>query len=226
VKAASMSTTSTKATRRVSRVEPTWEVPYLFPMQGCWSEEDYLELETNHLVEFSDGTLEVLPMPTTSHQLLVLFLSGLLHEFVSTQDLGTALFAPLRIRLWRGKIREPDILFLLHEHADHMGENFWTGADLVMEVVSGDKRDRERDLDIKRREYARAGIMEYWIVDPKEEQITVLHLAGKRYIVHGEFAPGSVASSILLPGFSVDVRKAFGQGKRPASGKGARKRRS
>jgi Uma2 family endonuclease len=196
--------------------EPTWEIAYLFPNQGNWSEEDYLALNGNSLVEFSDGFLEVLPMPTTSHQLLVLHLYGLLLAFTSAGGLGTVVVAPLRVRLWRGKFREPDVVFMRAEHADRIGEEFWKGADLVMQVVSHDEEDRRRDLVTKRREYARAGIAEYWIVDPQDERITVLRLSGKRYVVHGEFAKGTAASSHLLRGFSVDVSEAFAQARRPA----------
>jgi hypothetical protein len=51
--------------------DPTWEVAYLFPSQGSWSVADYLALNTNHLVELSEGRLEVLAMPTEQHRLLV-----------------------------------------------------------------------------------------------------------------------------------------------------------
>jgi Uma2 family endonuclease len=186
-------------------------VAHLFPAQGDWSEEEYLALDSNRLVEFSDGFIQVLPMPTTSHQLLVVYLYGLLLKFAAAGDRGTALVAPLRVRLRRGKYREPDVVFLLKEHADRIGEEFWEGADLVMEVVSKDPEDRRRDLVTKRGEYARAGIPEYWIVDVQEERIMVLQLSGKRYLVHGEFMRGTVASSHLLPGFTVKVSEALSQ---------------
>src|SRR5438128_11621132 len=64
-----------------SKGEPTWEIAYLFPTQGTWCEEEYLALNGNHLVELSQGRLEVLPMPTMSHQLLVLHLYGLVLAF-------------------------------------------------------------------------------------------------------------------------------------------------
>ncbi len=54
-------------------------------------------------------------------------------------------------------------------------------------------------------EYARAGIAEYWIVDPTLSLITVLSLSDGAYIVHGEFQKGDQAVSRLLPGFAVDV---------------------
>ncbi len=83
------------------------------------------------------------------------------------------------------------------------------GADLAMEVVSEGEEDRHRDLVIKRQEYATAGITEYWIVDPREPRITVLTLEGQAYRVHGIFTPGERATSILLPGFEVDVEAVF-----------------
>jgi Uma2 family endonuclease len=188
--------------------EPAWDVARLFPDQGAWSEEEYLALDTNRLVEFSHGYVEVLPMPTTSHQLIVAHLYGTLRAFVTARELGTVLFAPLRVQLWPGKFREPDVVFMLAQHAARIGEPFWEGADLVMEVVSSD--DRRRDLETKRREYAQAGIPEYWIVDPQQARITVLRLDGATYVVHGEFPAGTQATSHLLPGFAVDVTAALG----------------
>ena len=191
--------------------EPAWDIAQLFPPQGSWSEEEYLALDGNRIVEFSDGHIEVPPMPTTSHQLMVAYLHGLLFSFVSPRRLGTALFAALRVRLRPEKFREPDVVFMLKKHFRRMGEEFWEGADLVMEVVSGNKEDRRRDLVTKRKEYARAGIPEYWIVDPQEERVLVLRLEGKRYKIHGNFSKGQAAVSVLLPGFSVDVNELFSQ---------------
>jgi len=81
-----------------------------------------------------------------------------------------------------------------------------------MEVVSPGQENRERDLRTKRREYARAKIGEYWIVDPEEKCIIVLTLVGKTYKVHGKFGPGETAVSKLLPGFAVRVEDVFAAG--------------
>ena len=202
-----MSAVPKDTVQEISLTEPTWEVAHLFPAQGTWSEEEYLALNGNRLLEFSHGIFEVLTMPTISHQLIVLFLYETLKAFVIAQRPGMVLVAPTRVRLWPGKFREPDVLFMLAEHAARILEEFWEGADLVMEVVSLD--DRRRDLEIKRREYARAGIPEYWIVDPQRAQITVLRLDGQKYMVHGEFPKGTRATSVLLPGFGVEVDAVF-----------------
>ncbi len=185
--------------------EPVWEIAYLFPNQGAWLESEYLDLESNYLIDYADGHVEILPIPTTAHQSIVAFLYHALFLFVTQKQAGKVLFAPLRVRLWPQKYREPDLVFLATAHLDKMKLPYWDGADLVMEVVSGGAADRRRDLVIKREEYARAGISEYWLVDPDEAVITVLTLTGDSYAVHGEFASGAVASSALLPGFAVDV---------------------
>jgi len=82
-------------------------------------------------------------------------------------------------------------------------KNFWDGADLAIEIVSQGLEDRERDLVTKRIEYARAGIREYWIVDPEQE--TVLSLAGDTYSEDGLFGRGDVVTSSLLPELALPV---------------------
>jgi Uma2 family endonuclease len=176
----------------------------LRPLQGLWTEEQYLMLtdHTRHLIEFTDGTIEVLPMPTDKHQVLVLFLYDLLRAFVSRLG-GKVLVAPLRLQVREGKQREPDIL-LVRDASDPRRQNrFWLGADLVVEVVSPD--DPERDTVEKVADYAEAGIPEYWIVNPEEETVTVLSLQGEAYATHGVFRRGDVATSGLLAGFTADV---------------------
>jgi Uma2 family endonuclease len=176
----------------------------LVPLQGLWTEEQYLRLtdQTNHFIEFTEGHVEVLPMPTRKHQAISRFLFLALLAFVHPLG-GTVFYAPLRVRVAPGRFREPDLV-LLRDVNDPRNQNaFWLGADLVVEVVSPD--DVERDTVIKRADYAAAGIPEYWIVNPAEETITVLQLAGDAYVVHGVFRRSEIATSVLLQGFTVSV---------------------
>lgn len=76
---------------------------------------------------------------------------------------------------------------------------------VLVRLLSQAQDDRRRDLDVKRREYAQAGIPESWIVDPREEGIVALRLGGDRYVEHGTYGRGQRAASHLLPGFEVDV---------------------
>ena len=185
--------------------EPAWEVATLFPVQGHWTEDDFFALETSHLVELAEGHIEVLPMPTWLHQLIVKYLSQQLEAWVNQHGDGVVLFAPLPVRLSEKTIREPDVLYLRPENIPSDVRGYPVTADLVMEVVGDSPNDRHRDMETKRAEYARAGVSEYWIVDPLEKQITVLTLAGAEYRVHGEFGAGQQASSEFLPDFTINA---------------------
>ena len=180
----------------------------ILPRQGHWSDEAYLWL-TDHSrrrIEFTDGRIEELPLPTFTHQAVLSFLHSLFRSWLLPRG-GVVVFSGLRMRIREGKFREPDLL-LLRDRSDPRCENrYWLGADLVAEVVSPD--DPDRDLVEKRADYAEAGIPEYWIVDPRDETITVLVLDGESYMAYGAHARGDKAASPLLDGFAADVASVF-----------------
>jgi Uma2 family endonuclease len=186
----------------------------ILPPQGQWSEEEYLTLtdHRNRLVEFTDGFLEAVPMPTDKHQTLLKFLFVAFFHFIEGARGGSVQFAPLRLRVREGKFREPDLLLLLLAADPRRQDRFWVGADLALEVVSEDKP--ERDLVDKRGDYAEARVPEYWIVNPQTETITVLRLRGDAYEEAGAYRRGESATSVLLPEFSVAVSAVFDAGLR------------
>ena len=180
----------------------------LLPLQGLWTVDQYLKLtdQTRYLIEFTDGVIEALPMPTDKHQVILLFLYDLLKVFLERIG-GKVLVAPLRLQIREGKHREPDILLVRDANDPRRQNRFWLGADLVIEIVSPD--DPERDTKVKRTDYAEVGIPEYWIVDPIDETITVLTLTGNAYREHGTFRREETADSIVLDGFVVSVGAVF-----------------
>ncbi len=176
----------------------------ILPRQGAWTEEAYLWLtdHTNRLLEYTDGHLEVLPMPTDKHQAVLKYLFLIFVAVI--EPLGGAVrFAPLRLRIRERKYREPDLLLVRAAGDPRRQDRYWLGADLVLEVVSADKPERDR-LD-KREDYAEAHVPEYWIVDLPNHHIVVLRLDGNTYVEHGVFGPGVRATSALLPNLAVDV---------------------
>ena len=178
------------------------------PLQGLWTQAQYLRLTDSArlLIEFTDGRLEVLPMPTDRHQSILQYLFLALVPFVGPRG-GTVRFVPLRLRIREGKFREPDLLLVRDAGDPRRRNDYWRGADLVMEVVSPD--DSERDTQVKRGDYAEARIPEYWIVNPMDETITVLTLVGAEYAEHGVFRRGGQAESVSLNGFVVSVADVF-----------------
>ena len=178
------------------------------PPQGAWSDSSYLWL-TDHsrrLIEFTDGWLEELPMPTSTHQAVLLFLYDAFRTYLQRRG-GVAMVAPLRMRIREGKFREPDLLLLRRRDDPRYQDRYWLGADLVAEVVSPD--DPARDLVQKRTDYAEAGVAEYWIADPRDETILVLGLDGGSYRELGRYQRGDHAPSPSLAGLRVDVAAAF-----------------
>ncbi len=180
----------------------------LLSLQGLWTEVQYLRLsdQTNHLIEFTDGVIEVLPMPTDSHQVILLFLYDLFNAFVQVLG-GKVLVAPLRVQIRPGKYREPDILLVRDSNDTRRQNAFWLGADLVVEIVSPDRP--ERDIMEKPLDYAEAGIPEYWIVNPLDETVIVLDLQDDVYSKQTIFRRGETATSTVLPGFAVRVDDVF-----------------
>ena len=146
-------------------------------------------------------------MPTMLHQRIVRLLFLLFNQFVTARGLGEVLFAPLPVRLWTSKFREPDMVYLRPGRGEHRGQP--EGADLVVEVVSEGEENRRRDLETKRQEYARARIPEYWIVDPENQRVTVLALEEAAYREHGVFGLGDTVTSAILPGLTVGVADIF-----------------
>ena len=190
--------------KRAHAPELTVEVAHFYPLQGEWTEEAYFELpETNEIIELSDGRLIMPTPPTDFHQTALGTLFFDMTAFVKANDLGKVQLAPLPVRLWSGKVREPDIIFIAKEHSDRIHEQYYDPPDLVVEITSPSTRrfDRGEKMD----EYARAGIREYWIVDPKARTIEVFILREGKYALLGKFGAQDRTRSEVLSGFQVDV---------------------
>ena len=161
---------TTKAHRRNRKAEEA-PIAQLFPPQGQWTEDDYFALpDTNRLIELSEGRLIMPPHPTLAHQEAVKRLFLRLHTFVEERGLGVVEIAPLPVRLWPGKIREPDIFFIAEEHQERLGEQVCGVPDLVVEVISPGTRRIDRHE--KPYEYAKAGVAEFWLVDPDAQTVS------------------------------------------------------
>jgi Uma2 family endonuclease len=177
----------------------------LLPAPGEWTEADYYPFsERGRLVELSDGNLEILDLPTDFHQLILMRLATALHLFVSANRLGQVRFAPLPVRLWIGKIREPDLVYMSSAHAARIGD-YWGVPDLAVEIIS--QGSAFRDREIKRGEYMKAGVAEYWIVDPIAKTAEVLR--GADYESAERFGPNGVLTSSFFEGFSLPLDELF-----------------
>jgi Uma2 family endonuclease len=198
--------------------EPCWEIAQYLPMQGRWTEDDYEVLEpllpSSGMMELSNGFLEF--RKKASERKKEWWISLVLVRAFSSfsESLGISRNSDLAIWLCKGTIRVPDAVFVNRKRKKTA--HWYLGADLVVEVLGESREEQKKDWVTKRAEYAKAGIKEYWVVDPRSKAVTVFTLpkARKRYEVHGKFGIGQKADSVLLDGFEIEVKDIFKRTKR------------
>ena len=119
--------------------------------------------------ELVKGELFVTPAPTPEHEEIAARLTRVLEPYVVAHRLGF-IYHPRNVVRYRGSEVEPDLV-VRAPHPDP--KRGWTRAPiplLVVEIHSPytGRRDREEKRDL----YARAGVEEYWMIDPEERTLT------------------------------------------------------
>ena len=175
--------------------------------------EDYktLTASTDDRYELIDGDLYMVPAPTVTHQVVAKNLLFLLEQHVRATQCGRVLGPPLDIVLGVGDARsvvQPDVLFISHERSNIVTDPEIVGApDLVVEVLSPSSSTRDRTLKMSL--YARSGVREYWIVDPKLQCVEVHSLGARGPSVSIEYRLGERLESAVVPGFEAPLSEVF-----------------
>jgi Uma2 family endonuclease len=180
------------------------DVSRLVPDSDGYTVEDYFSLDGNYLVEFVDGRLQVLPMPDSMHQAIIIVLLNLFDQWLSRDPDARVTMAPFKVYLDDRLYREPDVAVMLGINANRRTPKFWRGADLVVEVIS--ETNRRHDVVTKMKDYAEAAIPEYWIVDPPAQSVHVYTLANGGY---QQIGTPEMARSRVLAGFELSVAELF-----------------
>ncbi len=166
--------------------------------------EEYLDYDdgTDNRYEWVDGELVALPPESWENSKISLYL---LFEFGKLLPLNRLCHKDTEIAVSASQTRLPDLMAISSELAAIL-KAAQRGTitldmpppDLVVEVVSPGKANRERDYTEKREQYATRGISEYWIVDPNDQVVVVLRLEAGAYIEVGRFQGNERMTS---PGF-------------------------
>jgi Uma2 family endonuclease len=184
--------------------QPGW------PQQGQWTYADYLRLpDDGKRYEIIEGVLYVANAPSIEHQFAVMKISGQIDSFVSQHRLGMVLTAPIEVHL-SGTTRpvQPDILFIRTENQPSLGTQFFDGVpDLTVEVIS--PSSIRLDRTVKFDAYERAGVAEYWIVDPKARLVEVYTLARGEYALLGQYTGDEMITSNVLVGLQIKASGLF-----------------
>ena len=130
--------------------------------------------------EIISGEHFVNPAPNLYHQKVSRHLQFQLFSQIELAGIGSVMNAPVDLQLSEYDIVQPDLVVVTQKRQHIMTPSRLRGVpDLVVEILSSSNPDH--DLKTKRRLYEQAGIPEYWIVYPDEQQVLQLVLENGRY---------------------------------------------
>jgi Uma2 family endonuclease len=195
-------------TGRVMPAEREWPLNGNWPPQGEWTYEDYCSLpEDGWIYEIIEGELYMSPAPRPIHQENSGNLFAAFRDYGRKHDAGKAYNAPIDVLLsGLAAPVQPDVIFIVKARLDIVKEERVEGApDIIVEVLSPWNWIVDRHK--KFQAYAKAGVREYWIVDPKARTIELYSLFGATYVLIGKYGVGETVRSEVLQGFEVKVEE-------------------
>ena len=161
--------------------------------------------------ELIDGVHHVAPSPDVRHQVIVVRLVVEIATYLKQHPVGRVFVAPLDVVLSNHDVVEPDVLFVATDQTEMLTEKNVQGPPaLVVEVLS--PSTRKRDAQAKRRLFERAGVREYWLVDPELDTVQVLRLSLEGKLVRvAELSAddNDTLTTPLLPGCAIALPDLF-----------------
>jgi Uma2 family endonuclease len=161
--------------------------------------------------EWADGEVIMMAPVSGEHSDFGLWLAGVLSIYVEEHDLGVVRGPEYMVRFPRQRQRRlPDVLFVAKQRAAILLPTHAEGApDLIMEIVSPDST--ARDWREKYLIYEKAGVGEYWIIDPTTRRVEAYSAKKGRKYAPIEEAAGRL-NSLVIPGFFIRPEWLFGRG--------------
>jgi len=185
---------------------PAKEIRYTFADCLTWDESERIEL--------IDGEAIMMAPPLRVHQKIIIELSVQLHNFLKGKKCEVYP-APFGVRLFEkdgdrpedvDTMVEPDISVICDpQKLDKYG---CKGApDMVVEILSPSSRRHERVVKLNL--YQKAGVREYWIVNPEKKSVLVFLLEDNHLILHEEYGQGDTAKVNVLDGCFIELSDVF-----------------
>ncbi len=145
--------------------------------------EDYLAQYAESFHEWVSGVVIRMSPVSAQHDLLTAYLRHLLDAYFALRPVGQVRAQPFVMQLNTiGSIREPDLQIVLNNNPGKLTDTAMIGpADICIEIVSPESV--ARDYGNKFEEYEKAGVREYWIIDPIRQRCQLNRL------VEGVYAP-------------------------------------
>ena len=169
------------------------------------TEADYERLPDEGNWEVVNGRAVLLPPNDSEHQDFCLELTRQLRAQLKPAGVYVGQFVAVAIPRWPSddsqiQKRVPDVVVARKSP----NQSFKAGhpPDLVVEVLATRRGNVERTEKVD--DYARAGIAEYWIVNPIDRQIEVYRLQGSDYTLPS--TSSDVINPAAFPDVTIDLR--------------------
>lgn len=147
------------------------------------------------MAEIIQSKLYMSPAPSLLNQELISELLSQIHTHVKSKKLGKVFPAPLDVYLDKQHVFQPDIVFITTKNLASLKDNGVYGApDFVIEIIS--PSTEKLDSTTKKAAYENAGVMEYWLVNPKSKIASGFQLVKGKFEALGK-SKGKLASPLL-----------------------------
>lgn len=168
----------------------------LIPEVPSTAVEIYRMLPEGTRCEVIFNELIMSPSPSSQHQLLLSELNALLYFFLKDADRGKVIPAPIDVYLENYySVVQPDLVVVLNANLHQIkADGIYGSPDVVIEILSG---NRAYDTQRKRGLYEKAGIKEYFMIDPENKKTTLLMLNASGVYEQSYEATGVFNSEIL-----------------------------
>ena len=164
--------------------------------------------EDGHRYELYDGEVFVVPAPLPRHQVVQLLIAEMLRHFAAEHG-GFAVASPIDIVFSDYDVLQPDVVFFssARAHLVDLDRVIRSPPDLCVEVISPSTQDRDRGR--KMQMFARFGVPEYWIVDPRLRRIEVYRLEREAYALLVDVSDEGVVESSTIAGLVFSLARLF-----------------
>ena len=144
-----------------------------------YTEDDYYHLPEEVRAELIDGQIYDQAAPSRIHQNILMELAATIRDYIRLKNGSCKVYpAPFAVKLFndRTTIVEPDISVIC-DPSKLTAQGCSGAPDWIIEIIS--PGNAGHDFIFKLNLYANAGVREYWIVDPRNENVLVYHLEQK-----------------------------------------------
>ena len=166
---------------------------------------DYQSFSSEERFEILNGQVHAMTAPSLAHQFICTRLCEILPSFF--REKGCQVFtSPVDVKLSEVDVVQPDLVVVC-DRSQLRGSHIEGAPSLVVEVISNSSRVRDRVRKLHR--YAKAGVKEYWLIEPFNPHIQVLQLDGDGYRIAGSYESSDTLRSPSFAELTLPLEQLF-----------------